>query len=189
MTGRDTASVDVDRAGTGRGALPPDAARFREPGTLEWRDPVLVVCPRCGGRAAARDTETGARLQCDACTLFRVWSGQDLHATSEGRDVLLVRRAGTWVDPGTGHPPPGASCPRTHDARFGLPLWLVTGCCGGEVLWARNEVHLDYLEAYVAASLRDRSGGLSMKLPTWMKRASNRDEVLRAISRLRATLS
>jgi hypothetical protein len=121
--------------------------------------------------------------------LFRFWSGQDLHAIADGRDLVLVRRAGVWVDPETGRPPAAASTPRTREARFGLPLWLMTECCGGEVLWARNEVHLDYLEAYVAASLRDRSGGLSMKLPTWMKRASNRDEVLRAITRLRATLS
>ncbi|SDN97305.1 hypothetical protein SAMN05660199_01000 [Klenkia soli] len=166
----------------------PDAARFREPATLEWQDPVLVICPRCGNRAVAEDAEGGARLRCEACTLRRVWSGQDLHVTVDGRDVVLVRRAGVWVDPVTGRPPARTSLLPTREARFGVPLWLVTECCGGRVLWARNEEHLDYLRAYVTATLRDRSGGLSTKLPTWMKRAGNRDEVIRAIARLRATL-
>ena len=86
----------------------------------------------------------------------------------------------------------------TYDHReppFGAALWLEAECCGGNQLWALNEVHLDYLEPYVAETQRERefpspSGNrqLAYKLPRWMKLAKNRDEVLRTIDRLRTTL-
>jgi len=49
---------------------------------------------------------------------------------------------------------------------------------------------------YVAASLRERDPGVGIgrartfvaRLPVWVKRAKNRDEVLRAIDRLRVSL-
>lgn len=70
------------------------------------------------------------------------------------------------------------------------------GCkanCRGYTLWAYNVHHLDLLESYIAARLRERRampGSMSMlaRLPVWMKSAKNRDEVLRVISRMRATL-
>ena len=78
---------------------------------------------------------------------------------------------------------------------FGAALWLVTECCGGNRLWALNERHLEYLADYVAEKQRERefpsppgSRQLAYKLPKWMKLAKNRDEVLRTIDRLRATL-
>jgi len=78
---------------------------------------------------------------------------------------------------------------------FGAALWLDAECCGGERIWALNESHLDYLAAYVAERQRERAfpsppgrRQLAYKLPKWMKLAKNRDEVLRAIERLRATL-
>ena len=85
-----------------------------------------------------------------------------------------------------------------YDGYFGLPLWLQTPCCG-KILWAYNREHLDFLESYVKAGLREsfplkvyeigrvmwRNKSLASRLPTWMKRAKNRDEVLRGIERLR----
>lgn len=74
-------------------------------------------------------------------------------------------------------------------------LWLRAECCGGHVLWAANEEHLRYLEEYVGAELRERnaelrkSGGLSRRLPTWMKDAKHRDEIVHHLRRLRASLS
>jgi hypothetical protein len=48
-------------------------------------------------------------------------------------------------------------CPAGRPERiFGLPLWLTTECVGGEVLWALNALHLDYLERFVASTQRDR---------------------------------
>jgi hypothetical protein len=59
-------------------------------------------------------------------------------------------------------------------------------------LWANNEAHLDYLESYIGAALRERRWerpyALSRYLPSWMKHAEHREEVLRALARLRASL-
>jgi hypothetical protein len=57
---------------------------------------------------------------------------------------------------------------------------------------ANNAIHLDYLESYVAAALRERSPGpatLQWYLPSWIKHAKNREEILRATARLRTTLA
>ncbi|MEV6241137.1 TFIIB-type zinc ribbon-containing protein [Lentzea sp. NPDC051838] len=95
------------------------------------------------------------------------------------------------------------ACAHTHayqrtwcwdDQRFVPDLWLQTPCAG-HTLWALNPEHLDLLESYVSATLREdplptvvrRMTTLS-KLPAWLKSAKNRDEVLRAIRRLRATV-
>ena len=73
------------------------------------------------------------------------------------------------------------------DPWFGLPLWLQAPCCG-EVLWAWNRGHLDFLRQYVTASLREREPNLNRsmasRLPRWIKAAKNRDEIVRCIERL-----
>jgi hypothetical protein len=142
--------------------------RFREPDDgLAWLDPVLVACPRCGRRATVRggrEEVSGrwtARLACVHCVLARTWSGdQPADLPRDGRE-----------------------------SRFDVPLWLRTECCGGHLLWATNEVHLEYLRSYVGARLRDRPpppSGLAWRLPGWMKEAGHRDDVLRGLARLEA---
>lgn len=64
------------------------------------------------------------------------------------------------------------------------------------MVWAYNLEHLDLLRRFVAAWLRERppwyEHGRKMtyigRLPAWIKRAKNRDEVLRAIDGLRASV-
>jgi hypothetical protein len=84
------------------------------------------------------------------------------------------------------------------DPYFRLPVWLQAECCA-HVLWAYNGRHLDLLESYVVARLRERGAvavpyvrpapmSLVERLPAWLKSAKNRDEVLRSIRRLRSTL-
>lgn len=80
------------------------------------------------------------------------------------------------------------------DPYFQRPVWLQASCCG-HVLWAYNVRHLNLLEAYVAAKLRERGElvpwaptSLVERLPAWLKAAKNRTEVLRTIRRLRSTL-
>ncbi|EMD28868.1 TFIIB-type zinc ribbon-containing protein [Amycolatopsis azurea] len=141
-----------------------DAPRFRDP-QLRIEDladePILVLCPRCGGRASV----TASRLTCPACGLVREDPRPDFHA---------------WNRP--------------IDPFFHEPLWLRADC-RGNTLWAFHERHLDLLERFVAAKLRERGPGddpgmtLVARLPSWMTAAKNRDEVLRAITKLRATLS
>ncbi|GAA4513869.1 hypothetical protein GCM10023191_081600 [Actinoallomurus oryzae] len=140
---------------------------------------IHVVCPRCGSRAAVMDRPglpelrhygellfRPRRLACDDCALTREWT-----AERRGNALIGVRLGGP------------------DDPFFGLPLWLQTPC-RGKVLWAYNERHLDALAAYVAATLRERGDGPAMSmaacLPTWIKAAGNRDDVLRAVERLRA---
>jgi hypothetical protein len=51
--------------------------------------------------------------------------------------------------------------------------------------------HLDVLQSYVAADVRERVGptmGMLDRLPAWIKKANHRTEVLRAINRLRDQL-
>jgi hypothetical protein len=72
--------------------------------------------------------------------------------------------------------------------------WLATECFGGEVLWALNEPHLDYLERSsltpheTVTSLPSRQPGLAYNLPMWMQLAENRRELLGALRRLRLRL-
>jgi hypothetical protein len=81
---------------------------------------------------------------------------------------------------------------RPVDPYFRQPLWLRADCCGGQTLWAFNERHLDILESYVSARLRERGEyvGMTMlaRLPAWLKSAKHRTEILRTIGRLRASL-
>lgn len=63
------------------------------------------------------------------------------------------------------------------------------------MLWAYNVRHLDLLERYVAAKLRERGDlvagaptSLVERLPTWLTTAEHRPEILRTIGRLRSTL-
>ena len=61
-------------------------------------------------------------------------------------------------------------------------------------LWAFNRRHLELLESYVEAKLRERhededqgwaNTSLVSRLPAWMKSAKNREEVLKGLARLR----
>jgi hypothetical protein len=60
------------------------------------------------------------------------------------------------------------------------------------VLWAYNAEHLDFLEEYVRASIRERepnrNASLASRLPAWLKSAKNREAVLAACAALRRRL-
>lgn len=134
-----------------------------------WRDAAYVRCPSCDERAVTDVRRGTLRLTCAACG----------YSASGGRAEVL----------------PSFEAYDAGNTPFGARLWLEARCCGGNRLWALNERHLDYLEAYVAAKRRtaafpsppgDRQ--LADKLPAWMKAAKHREELLRAIARLRGTL-
>jgi ribosomal protein S27E len=128
---------------------------------------------------------------------LRELAGADIHVVCprcEARAVVTtVHDARRVVCSGCGHTAqwPGRS---SHwggpvDPYFQLPLWLQADC-RGKTLWAFNEVHLDLIEAYVAAGIRERGHGpprmsLVSRLPAWIKFAKNRDDVLRTIRRIR----
>jgi len=149
--------------------------RFRDPRThiyaLAMAD-IIVVCQRCAGAAVVRTEDDQSqhwhvrprRLHCLSCAYTMTW------------DPATASRWGGPFDP-----------------FFGWPLWLQASCCGGKTLWAFNPEHLDLIEGYVRARLRERRHeraytSLLEKLPAWIKSAKNRDDVLRTIRRLRATM-
>ncbi|HEX8846082.1 MAG TPA: hypothetical protein VF791_15635 [Pyrinomonadaceae bacterium] len=131
-------------------------------------DEFLVVCPRCSLCAkvtiavrrqdASPDWRSPRKVVCPNCAYHQIWEGDSI-SYGDNRD---------WY--------------------FRLPLWLQVPC-RGEILWAYNEEHLNFLEDYVGSFLRERhpnkNGTLASRLPTWIKDAKNREEILKCIGRLR----
>jgi hypothetical protein len=160
------------------------SSRFRsfDETLADFGGEALVACPRCSERARVRVREPGADprvlLSCPHCGHSRGWE-----PTSPG--VMTTSRA--------------SAVPRGQmafgiaaDPFFHLPLWLQAPCCG-ERLWALNAAHLEWLEGYVGATLRERSPGehgwsnraMASRLPRWMQSAKNRGELLRCIRALK----
>ncbi len=81
-------------------------------------------------------------------------------------------------------PPKGASTSEPAS----LPLYLTTQVAG-ETLWVDNLQHLELLEEYLGAKVRERGPvpGLTMmaRLPAWMKAATTRPKILRGLRHLR----
>lgn len=152
--------------------------RFRDDGRslFDGLDDIRVKCPKCGGAGLiGRIDEAPARtrahafaprrFQCSACTHRVEWRG---NAVAIG----------------------GA-----HDPYLRFPLQLQTRTRHG-VLYAYNVAHLDWIEGFVAAGLRERrieagmaNRSIASRLPAWIKAAKNREEVLRALARLRRRLA
>ncbi|MDA0269101.1 MAG: hypothetical protein O2890_12550 [Cyanobacteria bacterium] len=139
----------------------------------DFQDQIWVRCPRCAAQARVYRVEPGPvdafaprRLACLHCGALKSWTARTIRY--EPRDAV--------------------------DPYFHCPLWLQTPCCG-DVLWAYNRDHLDWLAAFVGADLRGRSadpqGGwvnrsLVSRLPGWMQAKHNREAILRAIGQLRS---
>ncbi|QJE98338.1 TFIIB-type zinc ribbon-containing protein [Luteolibacter luteus] len=156
----------------------PESSRFHDEGqpVHDFMDEMLVVCPRCSGRAISRQSDPDARpgwfskrrLVCTQCSYSQEWKARE------------IRR--NW---------------RGLDDYYRLPLLLQAPCCG-ETLWAYNERHLAFLEDYVAAPLRERrrdpetgwaNSSMASRLPQWMTSGKNRRAVLKALTRLRMLLA
>lgn len=73
------------------------------------------------------------------------------------------------------------------DPIFNLPLWFQTKI-KNDTFWAYNREHLNEIKDYVDAKLRERSNtGYSTmveRLPTFIKLAKNREQILKEIERL-----
>lgn len=147
----------------------PSARRSRDSGGTVWdfRDHSWVVCPRCAGaaRSTTDQAERRHRLVCGRCS----------HALEIDSPHLAH-----WIGDGT-------------DGRFGLPLYLTEDVSGQE-LWVHNLAHLEALAVWIGASLRERAVDstyrnktMASRLPHWMKTASARPRILKALDRLRTT--
>lgn len=148
--------------------------RFKDNGELiyEFGDEFLVVCPYCKGKARVFRVETGSdKLSARLIAPRKLVCFECLHRDESGGGMRSVGGSVDWY--------------------FGLDLWLKTSCCG-EMLWVYNRKHLDFLENYVSAKLRERmphrNKSLASRLPKWIKSAKNRDQVLKAIAKLKEKL-
>lgn len=135
---------------------------------------VLVVCPHCESRALVNTNgytifqreAVNVRVVCGHCGYNKI-----LERLSTRSKHLLI---GAPVDP-----------------YFHLPLWLKTEL-GEHQLWAYNMEHLDFLAQHVGATLRERNGfpyqvkSIGARLPRWMTAAKRREEVLKAIQKLKS---
>ncbi len=197
-------------------------SRYLDEGSPVWRfaERILVVCPRCEGLGVVTGDPRGGRasFRCTACARSSesgsgsaLWGsrGGDQTATARcpacgarnHRKVHLAPGASTEValrcECGTSHrasvsAPFYVSASPGVDPFFGLSLWLQTSV-RGHLLWVWNEAHLDEVDRFVGARLRERTaaaGNASMasRLPAWMKRANAREPVRRGLEKLRARL-
>ncbi|MES2734519.1 MAG: hypothetical protein V4714_22415 [Bacteroidota bacterium] len=75
-----------------------------------------------------------------------------------------------------------------HDPFFGLELWLQSRF-RNHLFWAYNLEHLQYMEEYIAAKLRERQDRKYMtlveKLPEFIKSRKNREDLLKLVEKLK----
>ena len=157
--------------------------RFLDTGTKihDFYEEFLVVCPKCEKMAkVVIDEAEYAKLSQRKLLKYR-----NLYFGPRRLFCLSCLHRDKWH--GTEIVTGGSV-----DWYFRLPLWLKISCCG-EVLWAYNQTHLELLENYVGAKLRERTvkgrNSFLSKLPKWIKSAKNRDEILKAIAKLRGKLN
>ena len=131
-------------------------------------DPVLVICPKCSKKASVIPSgEESVKCTCFAC-------GYICEKHSNDRSFYWYNENPT-------------------DGYFGFDLWLKTNTLGNS-LWAFNLKHLEFLESYISAKIRERSkdekwgwhnSSLASRLPKWIKLAKNRKVLLKAINELK----
>jgi len=138
-------------------------SRFKDENlTLDaFSDKILVVCPKCKGKAIVRKTvePESAQLSCSSCHYFT-----NKPVKTEYKSYSL-----------------------THDYYFDCEIWLQASF-KNERFWAHNYEHLAYMKQYIGAGLRERNDRefftLVEKLPGFIKSAKNREKLLKIIDRL-----
>ena len=149
-----------------------DANCFRDTheSLYDFIEEYLVVCPQCSGcaRVVPLDRDRQNHLDPRRVTCQSCSYSKEWQGSSMGIGSA-------------------------HDGYFNLPLWLQIEV-GDRLLWFHNLRHLQYIEAFVSATLRERraengtgwrNSSLINRLPDWIKSAKNRQHVLKAIDRIK----
>ncbi|GEM_PF-3066033 len=115
--------------------------RFKDSGETiySFQDEFLVQCPRCQACAIVRRLDPHTtdlfaplfaprRFSCKGCGASKDWAEKEIRRSSHNEPT---------------------------DDYFHYALWLQAPCCG-EVLWACNLQHLEFIESFVRAELRER---------------------------------
>ncbi len=133
-------------------------------------DPVLVVCPKCSSKALVIPHGIDeVKCVCTKCSFNKKISNG---SRSFGWDMDIP-----------------------DDGYFGFDLWLQTYCCGHS-LYAFTIRHLNLLENYIKADLRERQQNergwrnvsVASRLPKWIKSHKNREQLVKAIQKLKEKL-
>ncbi len=143
----------------------PQPQRFQDENLLlsHFYQEVWVVCPSCEKKAIAKvnfETKT-ARLFCTGC-------GYNKETTTAIKNGSIEMPANQY---------------------FQTELWLQAPF-KKDVFWAYNDKHLEYLDRYISATIRehkDRAGfTLLEKLPKFYHEAKNREGLLKIIAKLKS---
>lgn len=132
----------------------------------DFQKEVLVICPVCKQKAVAKaDYEIkSARLLCNNCGY-----NKDITTKSSMFGVM-----GNWVV--------------AAHLYFDADLWLKAPF-KDDFFFAYNNQHLDYLEKYISAGLREHKDRthftLLEKLPKFYHEAKNRESLLKLIHKLK----
>lgn len=178
---------------------------------FHFLDKILVYCPKCGGRAeVSRNRETRS-LKLDCFNCHHTERGSEVvfenkirtncdKCGSPIRVLIETRKKVKKLNVQCG------SCGQSYqlqpdhaeihvvfkdlgnatDPYFELPLWL-QGEIKGNVFWAYNYEHLEYMKKYIEAKIRERHPvhmTLLAKLPNFIKYAKNREDLLKLVERL-----
>ena len=139
--------------------------RFQDENLLlsDFYQEVWVVCPTCAKKAISKvnpETKT-ARLFCLHC-------GYNKETTTAIKNGTINMPAHQY---------------------FQVELWLQSSF-KKDLFWAYNDKHLEYLERYISATIRehkDRVGfTLLEKLPKFYHEAKNRESLLKIIAKLKS---
>lgn len=113
--------------------------RFLDEGTKidEFSDEFLVICPKCDSLAKVILSELNSvNIKNRLFAPRKLVCSKCVYRKFWSAHTILSGSNVDWY--------------------FRLPLWLEISCCG-EMLWAYNEKHLEMIENYVSAKLRERS--------------------------------
>lgn len=141
------------------------ANRFEDENLVlaDFFNEVLVVCKACAKKAVAT-----TNIETKKIRLFCVHCGYNKEAYAEvDQHTFIIKPANQFFD---------------------AELWLQSDF-KKERFWAYNDKHLDYLERYISATLREHKerGHFTLleKLPKFYHEAKNREGLLKIITKLK----
>ncbi|MEU6247466.1 hypothetical protein [Glycomyces sp. NPDC047010] len=164
-------------------------------------DHALIHCPRCDGMAVRR----AGRVTCESCAYTSELDPKPRSKPVEPPRIIMCPECDRYVGSqwslqqvkvvrclrcGWTKEPDKQGSWKVQKRRRPTRLWLEVGF-RGERLWAVNEQHLSFLEDYVAAGVRETgpfNSTIASRLPAWIKSGKNRNNLLRALAKLRARL-
>lgn len=186
----------------------------------EFSNEVLVCCPNCAGQAKVSYDKSSSnnkpKFHCSNCYKqfeFGLWYGEvilspknkkcdfcgvsikNTYQKGFGKDTLIkvcCQNCGQAKLYEAEHMRESVDSQTAIDPYFGLQLWLQLDF-DGSILWAYNTAHLDFLEEFIGAKLREEKvvsrHSLTQTMPSFIMKASNRAKLLRLISKMRNTIS